>query len=348
MSSLCLPILLFASAVTAEERSEKLPPHVNPSLRQHFERGARLEEAGFLKEAEAEYLAALGAAGRASKASITAALQRIREAQRKIGSSESDRRSNAQFKLGEELLKQRQYAEALAAFERAYNEADSPEVRARAQDAVVRVLEEKNSFWQGLYDDWVLPTEKAFIVLLGSVAILLPARHIIYRLLGYIGHFLARFSKRIEVADFEDVTRTGLGKAFPALIRAIYHYRQELPIMHQGSGLVTYTRPEHAAQPIMGSRQYEDFSEVKLDIAGISVPELLGKVMRLICPPHYSIGGAIYRYNDEMRVVASLAKYNGIIEYWDLALSDHHTGEAMAFDSAYRIIDAIIRDWERR
>jgi tetratricopeptide (TPR) repeat protein len=347
MPTLCLPILLFASAVTAEERLEKPPPHVNPSLRQHFERGGRLEEIGFFEEAETEYLAALRVASGASRISVSEALQRIRDAQRKISSTEADRRSNVHFKLGEELFGQGQYTEALAAFERAYNEANSLEVRAQAQAAIVRVLQEKNSFWQGLYEDWLLPAWKAFIILVASVAVILPLRLLIYRLLASVGHFLARFSKRIEIADFEDMTQTGFGKGFPALIRSIYQYRQQLPIMHQGSELVTYTRPGQTGQPVMGSRKYEDFSEIKLDIAGVSVPELLGKITRLLWPPRYSISGAVYQDNDATRVFASLAKHNGTIEYWDLALSDNRTGGAMAFDAAYRIINAIIRDWER-
>jgi tetratricopeptide (TPR) repeat protein len=348
--SLVLLLFLAASAAAGGQPSRELHPLTKDPVRQHLERGVALEGIGLHKEAEAEYLAALADADTAVRSQIIEGLQRVREAQRSAESAKADERSDKQFQLGEELQRLGRYDEALEAFRRAYNEADGPEARARAQAAVGRTLEEKDSFWQRLIQDWLIPGAKAVLLLASSVLFLLPALRLIYWILGLMGRSLARFSKRIEVADFEDTTDTGLGKGFPALFRALYRERQQLAqrgLTLQGSGIVTYRR-EHAALPIMGSRKYEDFSEIKLDIAGVAVSELLGKITRLLFQPCYLVSGTVYRYNNEIRAASTLAKYNGVLEHWDFTLSDGQPGGPIPTDSAYQVIHAIIRDWERR
>jgi tetratricopeptide (TPR) repeat protein len=347
---IALLILLTAVDLTAAQAPRRVPSGTRETIDQHLERGAGLEKIGLYKEAEAEFLAALAVASPAARGQIAEALQRVREAQRSAESAKADQRSDKHFQLAEELQRQGQYDEAMAEFQRAYNEADSPEARARAQAAVLRVLEEKNSFWQRLIRDWLVPAAKAVVLLAASVLLLLPGLRIIYRILGLVGRSFARFSKRIELADFEDTTDTGFGKGFPALLRALYHERQQLAqraLTLRGSGIVTYRR-EHAADPIMGSRKYEDFSEMKLDIAGVAVSELLAKLTRLLFQPYYSVSGVVYRYNNEVRAAATLAKYNGVLEHWDFTLSDGQPGGPIPSDPAYQLINAIITDWEQR
>lgn len=349
-AALLLSFLLAASYTAAGQSLSKSHQVPDDTIHQHIERGIALERIGLYTQAEAEYLAALAVADPAARMKIAEGLERVRKAQLLAETAKADRQSEKNFKLGEELQRRRQYDQAIQAFQRAYNQAGSAQVQAHARVALVHAIEDKNSFWLQLVQNWAMPAAKVVLLLAASVLLLVPALRFFYWALGFIGHLAARYSKRIEVADFEDTTDTGFGKGFPALLRTLYYERQQIArpdIALVGSGIVTY-RQEDAAFPIMSSSRYEDFSEVKLNVAGMEVSGLMGKATRRLFQPYYSLEGAIYRYNNEIRATAKIAKYNGVVGQWELILSDSKPGGAIPSDSAYQLIDAIIRDWRQQ
>lgn len=338
--SLVLLLLLAASVAAAEQPSRILRPLAEDPVRRHLERGVALEEIGLHKEAETQYLAALTVAGPAARTQITKALQRVREAQRNAESAKAGQRSDKHFQLGEEFQKQGRYEKALEAFQRAYNEADSPEDRARAQAAVVRVLEEKKSFWQQYIQDWLKPT-------LVKVLILSLFTYLLYQGLRFTGRFLARFSKRIEVSDFDDSTDSGFGKAFPAILRAAYQQYERLakPSSTPLGSLLLAPRGESATLPIMVLERYQDFLEIGLAVPGIEVSKLLSKMARLLQQPYYTVSGAVYRLGEEIRVTTTLAKYNGVEARRDSILWSGPGANVRPARVAYEIIVAILQDW---
>lgn len=341
--SLVVLLVLAALAAAAEQPSRKLHPAAEDPVRQHLARGVALEKVGLYNEAEAEYLAALAVADPAAMTQITEAVHRVREAQQSAESAKADERSDKYFQLGEELQKQGQHNEALDAFGRAYNEASSPKVRARAQAALVRVIEEKNSFWQQYIQDWLKPT-------LVKVLIVLLLTYLLYRGLGFIGRLLARFSKRIEVSDFDDPTDSGFGKAFPAILRAAYQQYGRLSKRSPtqlGSLLLAY-RGEPATLPLMGQRRYQDFSEIALDLPGVEASKVLSKIAGLLQQPYYTVGGAVYRLGEEIRVTSTLAKYNGDEVWSDSVLWSGPGTDVRPGSAAYEIIAAILQDWNAK
>lgn len=338
---LALLIFLAVVSVAAAHSPRSVAPTVRDSVRDHVGRGAILEKIGFYKEGEAEFLAALAKAGPAEISQIAKALQRVSEARRNAESVQTAATSEKYFQLGEQLEKQGYYDQALAAFERTLDAANSPRAQARAQAAIAHVLDAKNSFWQEYIKDWLKPAAKFFLTLVGV--------YLLYKVLSFIGRWLARFSKRIEVADLDDSTDTGFGKGFPALLRNLYEERKQLAqqsVMLPGSGILTY-RSLQVTLPVMGSPKYEHFSEIKLNVAGVEVSEFLRKAARLLWQPRYSVNGTIYRYGDEIRAATTLAKYNGVVGRWNFTLWDGQPGGPLPQDSAYQVIDAILKDWER-
>lgn len=343
---LALLIFLAVVSVAAAQPPRPMPSTARDSVREHVKRGAALEKIGFHGEAEAEFLTALAAASPAEISQITEALQRVREARKRAESVQTAETSEKYFQLGQQLEKQGHYDQALAAFQRALETANSPQAQVSAQAAIAHVLEAKDSFWHKYTEEWLKPAAKGFLSLVGVYLLY----KILYKILSFIGPWLARFSKRIEVADFDDSTDVGFGKGFPALLRTLYEERKQLAkqsVTLPGSGVLTY-RSLQVTLPVMGSPEYEDFSEIKLDVAGVQASKFLRKAARLLWQPRYSVNGTIYRYGNEIRAVTTLAKYNGVVERWNFALWDGQPGGPLPPDSAYQVIDAILKDWEQK
>jgi len=333
-----LLVLLIAGYVGAALATQQVSSPISQEVQERLERGVALENIGFYEEAEAEFLAALAAAESTSTAQVTEALQRVREAQSTAETDRQDQSSQKYLDLGEALQKEGHFGEALEALRRAYDEANSLETQARAQAAIASVLNAEDSWWEFTQD---------CIELVAKLFLILPGLYILYKTLGFIGWVVARFSKRIEVARFDDTTDTGLGRGFPALLHTLYHDRKQLadwdPTL-PGSGIVTY-RGESVTQPIMGSPRYEDFSEIKLEVGGVAVSQLLSKAVSLVRQPHYSVSGVVYCCGNEVHAAVTLTKYNGILEQWDFTLWNDKLSRPALVDSAYQVINAIIKDW---
>jgi tetratricopeptide (TPR) repeat protein len=286
-----LSLLLAASVAAA---IEKLPRESRQSAqetaREHLARGAALERISLYKEAEAEYLAALAAADPTATTNIADAMQRVRQTQQAAAFAQADERTDNYFQLGQELQRRGQYGEALVNLQRAYEEAHGLEARSRAKAAVVRVLEEKNSFWQQYIQEWFKP---AFI----KIVLILLVIGAFYCGGGLVGRLLARFSRRIEVPDFDDATDSGFGKAFPAILRTAYQQYGRLARRsptHLGPVLLVY-RGAPATLPLMVPPRYQEFSEIELNVLGIEASKLLSNVVRLLRRPYYTVTGAVYR-----------------------------------------------------
>ena len=334
-------IVLAAASLAAAPGAHSAAQSNRVSLQRHLRRGMELEKIGFYSEAEAEFLAALADAEPPETPQITEALHRVREAHLRAEAAKVPEGSEKYFQLGSQLELQRHYDEALAAYQRALEAANTPQTQDRAKAAIARVVESKHSFWEQYNSDWLQSFYKVLLTLFGA--------WILFKILGFLGRKLARFSRRIEVADFADSTDTGFGKGFPALLRTLYDDRQELAqagMTLRISGISPYRSPK-IDLPLMGSATYEDFSYMKLQVAGVEMSDFLRKAGRLLRQPRYTVTGTIYRYGDEIRATTTLARYNGVLGRWNFALWNNQNGGPLPSDCAYEVIETIVRDCER-
>jgi len=324
----------------------------------HLKRAAALEQIGFYKEAETEFLAAFIGSSTSESAQITKDLQRVREAAKAVESARSDQNSAKFIALGKALEEDNHYDQALTAFQRAYNAADSKEAQALARASVNRVLNEKESWWEKYIRAWALPgliklvfglpgvIGKFALGLLGVIG-LYVFLSFVYSRLDAFGKRRAEHSNRIEVAEFDDTTDSGFGKAFPAVLNTVYEEyqnRAQRSSSHIGSVLLAY-RGSPATLPVMGSPKYEEFSEIKLSLSGVDVSELFRKMNRLLRQPYYTVAGAIYRLDQEIRSAARLTKYNGRVDRWDRPLWSGPGSTTRPSSLAYDIIATILDDW---
>ena len=336
-SLVVLLVLAASSAAAGRQARTSQRPAGDPS-RQHFEHAVALERIGLYKEAETEYATALEAASSEATPQILEALQRVRNAERSAISAEADQQSDNELRLGAQLQKKGQDDEALAAFQSAYKEASSQEARERAATAFVGLVERKHSFWQQYIQDWLKPLIVKIVILFLSV-------YLLYQILGFIGRSRARFSRRIEVLDFDDSTDSGFGKAFPGILRA--SYQRYAALTKQSTALLAY-HSGPATLPVMVPLRYHDFSEISLNVGGIEASKLLTRAARLLWRPYFTVSGAIYRLGEEIRVTSAIAKYNGTELRRDSVLWGGGGTNLGPRGAAYEIIATILREWNAK
>ncbi|HTV53312.1 MAG TPA: hypothetical protein VMI06_00180 [Terriglobia bacterium] len=339
--------LLFTiqSTPLAGVRHPSLAADPAASARRRLDNAVALERLGLYKESESEYLGAMTSAKPAVRLEAEAGLARAHAEERR-------RLAQTDLGLGKAFENAHELDQALAAYESAYRDGGSHE-RAEALEFVQRVLNARTSFWENYVRAWAWPWLVRLGIVVIGLLVLLVVGYGILRLLRALGGWVGSISRRIEIADFEDTTDTGLGKGFPALLRTVYRERQflgQLPPAYYG-GLVFAPRPRPAhspPQPVMGSAAYETFSEIDLTLAGIKVSELLNRLERLVKQPRYLIGGVIYRCGDEVHSAVSLTKYNKVeMNRWDFILRREQGAGPMLIDPIYEIIDFILSDWRR-
>jgi hypothetical protein len=330
-------VLLSFGAV----QSTKEPPAVLDPGRQYLDNGTVLESRGLLKEAEAQYSSAMMSRDPAVQQMAQAGLARTHALQ-ELNLVQTD------LHLGRAFEDAHQFDRALAAYERAFREGKD-EQREAARLSVLRVLQARESFYERYLRGWVHPWLTKFSLSVLGLVVLYVLLKLLYGALKGVGSWIGSRSNRIEISDFEDSTDTGLGKGFPAVLRTVYRDRQmlaESTSTSRGGLALAFRSSQSGPQPVMGSATYETFSEFKLDLAGVEVSELLHKIERIVCKPHYQVGGVIYRQGDIMRAAVSLSRYNTKeVMRWDFAVTAQQGGLTTLTDPMYEIIDAILRDW---
>jgi hypothetical protein len=346
---LFLIILCGADFAVAQAHNS---PRLGPisTTQEHLKSAAALEGIGFYKESEAELLAALVGANASERSEIAKELQRIREIEKGIETARSDQNSSQYLTLGDALERDGHFDQALMAFQRAYGFATSVKAQALAQESISRVLSKKESFNEKYIRGFVPPMFVKFVLGVLEAIGLCLLLWFLYSVVEALGKRYATHSNRIEVAEFDDTTETGLGKAFPAVLHAVYEEYQnrvQRGRSNIGATLLAY-RSGEATLPVMGSPKYEDFSEIKLDLPGIDVSELLRKLNRLIRRPYYTVGGVIYRLGEEIRSTAKLTKYNGNVNRWDRSLWGGPGSSSRLTGLAYDIIAGILNDWNAK
>jgi len=312
---------------------------VDPA-RQHLDNGTVLERRGLLNEAEAQYLSAMTTRDPAIR-------QQAEEGLARTHGQQEQRLVQVDLDLGKALEEAHELDRALTIYERAFRESKGEE-HETARQAVLRVLEARGSFCEGYVRTWLKPWATKFLIGLLGLFVFYLFLKLLYKILKGAGGWIGSRSNRIEVADFEDSSETGLGKGFPAVLRTVYRDRQVLaqPSSASYGGPALAFRPGQSNLPVMGSATYETFSEIKLELAGIEVSELLSRVEKLLFRPRYLVGGCIYRYGHEMRADVTLSKYNiREMARWDFGLAAQRGGFTTLTDPMYEIIDAILRDW---
>lgn len=313
------------------------------SARQHLDNATVLERLGLLKESEAQYLSAMASEDPDVRQQAEVGLARAhKEEQQQLARTDTE--------IAKALEESHQLDQALTAYERAFRNGKGAD-RDAAQQSILRVLRARESFWERYVRGWAWPWLVKFgISVVGLVALYLFLK-LLYRMLRVLGQWRGSASRRIEIADFEDTTDTGLGKGFPALLRTTYWERQLLaqPAPASLGGVAVAFHPSEWDLPVMGSADYETFSEIDLELAGIKVSELLGRVERLILQPRYRIGGVIYRGGNEVRSAVSLSKYNKAeMSRWDFVLALQDGAVPTLSDPIYEIIDFVLKDWRSR
>ena len=334
--ALCFQALPSLGAQKPTDR----PATGTDSARQHLDNATALERLGLLKESEAQYLSAMSSEDPDLRRQAEMGLARAHdEEQRQLARTDRE--------LGKALEESHQLDQALAAYEGAFREGKDNE-REAARQSVLRVLGARESFWERYIRTWAWPWLVKFIISAAGLVTLYLLLKLLYAVLRGIGKWLGSLSSRIEIADFDDTTDTGLGKGFPALLRTTYWERQLLaqPAPALLGGVAVAFHSSEWDLPVMGSADYETFSEIDLKLAGIKVSELLGRVERLILQPRYRIGGVIYRGGNEVRSAVSLSKYNKAeMSRWNFVLALQDGAAPTLSDPIYEIIDLILRDW---
>lgn len=308
------------------------------TLQQHLDNAALLERAGLNGEAEAEYLAALAVANPSARSQIVDALQRVQNAQLSALANEADHRSEKQLQIGKDFERHGQFDSALAAFQRAYREAGTQGAQTSAQVAIGDVLSRQHAFWNQYVRDWLEPVAiRILLLVLAALLLYWAARN--------IGRLRARYSRNIEILEFDDATDTGFGKAFPLILRTAYEQVLRVTATRVHSGLSAFRRP--ADLPIMVPPRYETLPEIGLSIAGVETSTLIRSLARLLQRAHFTVRGVVYRSGQEIRVASSVAQYNGAeLEVRSDSVLWKGPGHVAAPQSAaYEVIAAILVHW---
>lgn len=336
-----LTLSLRASlAFGAVQPAQKPQSALNPA-RQQLDTATAFERQGLLNEAAAQYSSAMTSDDPAVLQMAEAGLVRTKMLQQL-------KLAQADLQLGKTFEDAHQLDRALAAYGRAFLEGRNEE-REAARQSILRVFRSRESFHELYFRGWVIPwLTKVSLGVLG-VVILYVLLKILYWALKWAGRLIGSQSNRIEVADFEDSTDTGLGKGFPAVLRTVYRDRQLLSqsasVSSTGVAL-TFHSKQSGPDPVMGSAAYETFSEIKLKLAGVEVSELLQRLEKLVWKPHYTISGVIYRLGGEVRAAVTLSRYNTReMGRWDFSMMAQEEGMTALTDPMYEIIDVLLRDW---
>jgi tetratricopeptide (TPR) repeat protein len=340
---------LFAAPAYSQKQIKTTNSSVDDSADSHVVRAQALERNGFYREAEAELLSALT---RANRTEIPKLVDELKNAQADLSRAEAERRAeDAQknLRLAEAMEGAKEYDRAIAAYEKSYSTSNDEAVQVYAKASIERVIAKKKSAWFRYGQEWAVPAVfKIALGFLGAFGLYFLLR-LVYAGLSSVGRSRGRRSQVIEIREFADTTDTGMGKGFPEILRNVYEDYQEIAEQREleDSVLLTY-RADPATMPVIGSSKYEEFSEIKLSIAGLEVSELLSKMDRLVRQPRYTIDGAIYRVGSSVLSSGSLRRGKANVSRWNSVISGNDTNVEGPISLAYEIIAVILEDWHEQ